>query len=268
MNQTQFHTFTQHLVQRLAADARVLAFVAIGSLAQTERIEAWSDHDFWLITTSAEAQSELLTDLSWLPNPSEIALTLRPAAQYYTVLYTSGHIAEFAVFTRHDLTHGRLADYRLLFDKAEIGPQIQSIAAAVQQERQQSYDATATFRHLLISLCTGAGRARRGEWLSAHTYIFQYALDALLTLIVHHIPAEKPADSGDLFDPRRRFEQRYPKLSAKLSGIMVLPPAIAACHLFDLAQQLLGESTIVLAPEALTAVRTYLQTLAQPPAAE
>jgi hypothetical protein len=260
VNQTQFHSFTHALVHRLEADDRVLALVAIGSLAQSERVDAWSDHDFWVIATAA-AQTELLTDLSWLPDAPEIALTLRPAPQYYTVLYKSGHIAEFAVFTPQELTRGRLTHYRMLFDKAEIAPQIQTIATAVQQEQQQAYDASATFSHFLITLCTGAGRAARGEWLSAHTYIFQYAVDALLTLITHHIPSEESTDSGDLFDPRRRFEQRYPELSTKISPLFLQPPAIAARHLLDLAEQLFAEDTIMRAPQALPTARAYLKTL-------
>jgi hypothetical protein len=190
----QFQRFTHTLEHTLAADDRVLALVAIGSLAHPERIDR-SDHDFWVITTTA-AQADFLTDLSWLPGNRSIALTLPPAEQYYTVLYADGHIAEFAVFGPHDLSRGRLTTYRLLFDKEDITSRVQAIATNVQQQ-QSDYNASATVGHFLITLCTGAGRAARGEWLSAHTYIFQYALDALLTLITHHVPPQWP----ELSDP-------------------------------------------------------------------
>jgi hypothetical protein len=132
MDHAQFHSFTHTLERTLAADDRVLALVAIGSLALSERVDLWSDHDFWIITTTA-AQTDFLTDLSWLPDHMGIALTLRPAQQYYTVLYATGHIAEFAVFGPHDLSRGRLTHYRMLFDKDDITTRIQAIATQVQQ---------------------------------------------------------------------------------------------------------------------------------------
>ncbi|CAN5547756.1 hypothetical protein BH10CHL1_BH10CHL1_12250 [soil metagenome] len=257
MDCAQFHHFTQTLEQTLQADARVLALVAIGSLAQPTRIDQWSDHDFWVITTTA-AQADFLADLSWLPDPAAIVLTLRPAQSYYTVLYTSGHMAEFAVFGPQDLDRGRLTHYRMLFDKAKITPQIAALATAVQQDQQRSYDASSTFAHFLITLCTGSAHAMRGEGLSAHTYIFQYALDALLKLIVHSIPPEQ-TDLADPFNPRRRFEQLYPTLSTTLALWLNLPPAVAAGHMLDLAERLWPDGTLPL--QALRATRAYLQTL-------
>ena len=83
MDSAQFQQFTDTLQHTLSADERVCALVGIGSLAQPERVDRWSDHDFWVITT-AEGQAQFLTDLSWLPEHSAIALALRPAPEYYT----------------------------------------------------------------------------------------------------------------------------------------------------------------------------------------
>jgi len=58
----------------------VLTLVAIGSLARSERVDRWSDHDFWVVTTTA-AQADFLTNLSWLPDHTAIAMTPRPAEQ-------------------------------------------------------------------------------------------------------------------------------------------------------------------------------------------
>ena len=258
MDQTQFHTFTHTLQTTLAADERVLAIVAIGSLVQSERVDSWSDHDFWVITTTA-AQSDFLNNLSWLPDHQAIVLALRPAQQYYTVLYDFGHIAEFAVFGPHDLARGRLNDYRILFDKADITSQVQAIAAQVHQERQDSInDSATTFGHFLITLCTGVGRAARGERLSAYTYIFQYAVDALLQLVTQHIPAQR-SEGADSFEPRRRFEQRYPELGAKLVQLGQLSPTSAADQLLDLAESLFTNSTLSIDPRAVSTTRAYIE---------
>lgn len=259
MNHAQFHNFTHTLENTLIADDRVLGLVAIGSLAQSERIDQWSDHDFWVITTP-DAHANFLADLSWLPDHQAIALTLRPAKQYYTVLYTTGHIAEFAVFGPDDLSLGQLTQYRMVFDKGDITARIRALATYTQHKQQNGYNASATFGHFLVTLCTGIGRVARGEHLSAYTYIFQYALDTLLTLITHHIPPQRPHLS-DSFDPRRRFERIYPELNTTLVHLLTLAPAEAARQMLDLAEQLFPGDTIALAPQALSTTRAYLQTL-------
>ena len=256
MDSTQFHQFTETLQHTLSADERVRALVGIGSLAQPERVDRWSDHDFWVITT-AEGQAHFLNDLSWLPDHSAIALALRPAPEYYTVLYNTGHVAEFAVFALTDLTRGQLDRYRMLFDKNDIRTQIQAVYERT-QGKQQTADPARAIGHLLVTLCTGAARDARGERLSAHKNIFQYALDDLLTLITQHIPAQQ-SDLHDGFDPRRRFEQAYADLSTLLEPILTLTPTAAALPLLDLAERLLQDRMTSFPAPAVNATRAYLQ---------
>lgn len=260
MDSTQFQKFTDTLQHTLSADDRVRALVGIGSLAQPERVDRWSDHDFWVITT-AEGQAHFLNDLSWLPDHSAIALALRPAPEYYTILYTTGHIAEFAVFALTDLARGQLDRYRMLFDKSDIRAQIQAVFERT-QARQQTTDPARTIGHFLVALCTGAARDARGERLSAHTYIFQYALDDLLTVITQHIPAQQP-ELLDRFDPRRRFEQAYPDISALLEPIHTFTPTAAALHLLALAEHLFQDCMPSFPTLAVAATRAFLQTIEQ-----
>jgi hypothetical protein len=257
MNSPQFQQFTATLQHSLSADDRVRALVGIGSLAQPERVDRWSDHDFWVITT-AEGQAHFLEDLSWLPDQSAIALALRPAPEYYTVLYTTGHIAEFAVFALTDLSRGQLDRYRMLFDKSDIRTQIQAIFERTQAKQRDSADPAPTIGHFLVTLCTGVARDARGERLSARTYIFQYALDDMLALITQLIPAQQ-ADLRDSFDPRRRFEQAYPDLSTLLEPILTLRPTAAALRLLDLAEELFQSRMPAFPAPAAAATRAYLQ---------
>ena len=256
MDSTQFQQFTATLQHTLSADDRVCALVGIGSLAQPERVDRWSDHDFWVITT-AEGQAHFLADLSWLPNHSAIALALRPAPEYYTILYTTGHVAEFAVFALTDLTHGQLDRYWMIFDKNNVKTQIQAIYERT-RDKQQTDAAVRTIGHFLVTLCTGAARDARGERLSAHTYIFNYALDDVLRLIIQHIPAQQ-SELNDRFDPRRRFEQAYPELSTLLEPILTLTPTAAALRLLDLAENLFQNRMPAFPAPAVTATRAYLQ---------
>jgi hypothetical protein len=212
------------------------------------------------VITTAEGQAHFLEDLSWLPDHSTIALALRPGPEYYTVLYSTGHIAEFAVFALTDLSRGQLDRYRMLFDKSDIHTQIEGVYARTQAK--QHADPAGIIGHFLVSLCTGAARDARGEQLSAQTYIFQYALDDLLMLITQHIPAQQ-ADLCDRFDPRRRFEYAYPDLSTLLEPILALTPAAAAPRLLDLAEQLFQNRVPVFPMPAVAATRAYLQEIEQ-----
>ena len=256
MDSTQFQQFTETLQHTLSADDRVRALVGIGSLAQPERVDRWSDHDFWVITT-VEGQAHFLTDLSWLPDHSAITLALRPAPEYYTVLYATGHIAEFAVFALTDLARGQLDRYRMLFDKNDIRTQIQAVYERT-QGKQQTADPARAIGHFLVTLCTGAARDARGERLSAHKYIFQYALDDLLALITQHIPAQQ-SDLHDRFDPRRRFEQAYSDLSMLLTPLLTFTPTAAALHLLDIAERLFQDRMTSFPAPAVNATRAYLQ---------
>jgi hypothetical protein len=67
MDSTQFQQFTAILQHTLSADQRVRALVGIGWLAQPERIDRWSDHDFWVITTLTIGHL-LVTDLQTITN--------------------------------------------------------------------------------------------------------------------------------------------------------------------------------------------------------
>lgn len=173
------------------------------------------------------------------------------------MLYSFGHIAEFAVFGLHDLSRGRLTDYHMLFDKQDVTARLKATVAQVQEEQHNGYNATAAFGHFLVTLCTGVSRAARGERLSAQAYIFHYAIDELVTLITHHIPAQR-SDQADSFDSLRRFEQRYPDLSAKLIRLLVLPPSAAARQLLNFAEELFMNTAFIANPQALETTRTLI----------
>jgi hypothetical protein len=81
-----------------------------------------------------------------------------------------------------------------------------------------------------------------------------------LTVITQHIPAQR-SNLSDRFDPRRRFEQVYPDLTALLEPIHTLTPTAAALHLLDLAEHLFQGRMPAFPAPAVTATRVYLQTI-------
>ncbi len=228
----EFARFSDALQQRLEADDLVFALVALGSMAELQRADVWSDHDFWVIAAPGKDDA-LLANLAWLPDADQIIAPIRQAPRYYTVLYASDHVAEFAIFTPDSMASGKLSSYRVLFDRIGLSQSLEAIA----QQAQTPPDETqmlALMHNLLVTLLTGAARAARGEILDSDKYINYFAVNLLLELFKHTIPTEHP-EVIDQLDAWRRCEVIYPLLAAQLQTILRLPMPTRAVHLLALA---------------------------------
>ena len=118
MNLADYNRFTEELRLKLAGDDRVLALIALGSMAQQDyQPDEWSDHDFFVITIQG-VQEDMRRDLSWLPHAAEIIFHFRETEHGLKVLYRGGHLLEFAVFNEDELQLARIRRYRVLLDKA------------------------------------------------------------------------------------------------------------------------------------------------------
>lgn len=195
--------FLDALVARAEADPQVLGLVLCGSSAQVERRDAWSDHDFLLITADGTPES-YRTDLAWLPDHEGIALSFRETAHGLKVLYRSGLLVEFAVFDLAEFAGCALNHYAVVLDRAGIAAVAEAVHARSVAPR--AVDRLAEFRLVLCLLYVGFGRARRGEVLSAGMFVRGFAVEHLLRLVADTLPAERRPPL-DALDPWRRFEQ-------------------------------------------------------------
>lgn len=240
MNLAAYERYSAELEARLRADPRVLGLVALGSYADAALRDGWSDHDFWVVAADAE-QDALLGDLAWLPDAQAIAVAIRAAPNYYTLLYHTGHQVEFGVFDLAHLGQAKTNRFRVVFGSDEVRAQVAALAQATRAAQQAEPELDKIFAYLLVALCVGVARYRRGELLSAHQYIFGYALSDLLSLAVVLLPAEQGAERLDGFDPRRRFEQAYPSLAGSVAPLLEQNTPQAALAIHALAAQLYGE---------------------------
>lgn len=55
MDAKAYDRFTEAICTRLMPDDRVIALIALGSIAAADRRDQWSDHDFRLITRPGNA---------------------------------------------------------------------------------------------------------------------------------------------------------------------------------------------------------------------
>jgi len=230
MTPEAYKTFTEQLCRNLDADARVIGLVALGSMAAVSRQpDAFSDHDFFVITLPGE-QEGFRQDLSWLPNVDQIVLTIRETDHGLKVIDVDAHLLEFAVFDAEEITYAKVNDYRILIDKQDIEDRIKSQV----YEAPTVYDPTRDLAMVRALIYVGAGRAHRGEGLSAHAFIKHHLLTHLLALCTHLLQTEDAtAPPLDSLDPFRRFEQAYPQLGEELHALLLKPPLQAATDLLD-----------------------------------
>lgn len=239
MQRTDYEGFTARLRERLAADGRVVGFVALGSMSgEPPEPDEWSDHDFFVISTPGE-QEGLRTDLSWLPDAGEIALAFRETPHGLKVLYRSGHLLEFAVFDLDELAVARVNRYRTLLDRADVEKRMRSLrersAAEAEQRRSGSRWLSGQF---VTALLVGAGRYLRGERLAGRAAV-QAAVVHLVQLLSRALPTEQ--SMLDSLDPLRRFERAHPRLGEEIDDALGRSSPEAAVLLLRLAQRELAD---------------------------
>lgn len=220
--------FTARLVAHLGADPEVLGVVTLGSTSGLPPgPDAFSDHDFFAVVRTG-AQERFRADLSWMPDPGEIALSFRETAHGLKVLYRSGHLAELAVFDLEELSLARVNRYAVPLDRggvAERMARVREASAASAAGRERPGEAWLAGQ-LLTNLVVGAGRWARGERLSGQVLVWS-AVQHLVPLLRAGLPAEVAARLDDL-DPFRRLEQALPEASAALDAALRLPVPAAA----------------------------------------
>jgi hypothetical protein len=251
MNSTEYEQFTATLLRTLEGDPAVLGVVALGTMAEPTWRDAWSDHDFWVVTPPGR-QDGLLDDLGWLPNSDTLLVRARHGNRHYSVLYRSGHRAEFAVFDPEEAATGMVTVYRVLLDRADVAA---VVARAQEHWRPQSWSEAKRvfiFDNFLILLCTAVARWHRGEQLSARRYLDQFALDSFLKLTL-----TESADR-DAVDPRRHIERRHPRLAQALESLVCRPVPERAIAMLDLAEQSLVTSWLSYPQSRAAEVRSLL----------
>jgi hypothetical protein len=257
MQRTEYDDFTVRLRERLAADGRVVGLVALGSMSgEPPEPDEWSDHDFFVISRPGE-QEGLRTELSWLPDASEISFGFRETAHGLKVLYRSGHLLEFAVFDLDELSVARVNRYRTLLDRADVEERMRGLRerSAAEAEQRQG-DSRWLSGQLITALLVGAGRYLRGERLAGRAAV-QAAAGHLVQLLSRVLPAEHGV--LDSLDPLRRFERAHPRVGEEIDDALGRPSPEAALLLLRLAQRELADRLPEFPKDAARAVERRLE---------
>jgi len=232
--------FTASLLATLVEAPDVLGIVLLGSSSgQPPLPDAFSDHDFFVVTERG-AQERYRTDLAWLPDAAAIALAFRETAHGVKVLYTGGHLAEFAVFDLDELAVARVNRYRVAFDRGEVAARMARVHEVSATAAAAPPDLAWHMGELLTQLVVGTYRDARGERLSGHHFVRVKALGHLLTLLQARLPRDVAARLDDL-DATRRLDLVLPELGRELDVALRAPVPVAARRLLEIAVRELAD---------------------------
>lgn len=201
----------------LAARGDVLAVFGLGSVgAETERIDEYSDLDFFVVAAQGSKQ-KYIEAVDWLEEACPLAYHFKNSDSGRKILFEDGVYGEFAVFEEPDLEQAQYTGGRMIWKHPSFADDgIVNGRAEIPGNRGQSVEYVA--HEALTNLYVGLGRYARGERLSALRFVESYPIDGLLT-VMHLLEPEVPG-YPDRFGVERRAEARFPRFAKRLSGML------------------------------------------------
>ena len=246
-----FDAYTRRVVGWARSEPRVLGVALLGSGADRERIDGWSDHDL-LVLAEPDAVAGLRHDLSWLPDATAIAAAGHEWHDGVKVLFDDGRVLELGVTDPAGLATFPMAAAAVVYDTGPLAAGIAAARAGTSTRRlTEPADAAAV---LLVELVVGVGRVRRGERLSGGNVIRSEAALTLADLLV----ARSGAGHPDPFDGWRRLEAVHPEAAERLAVVLARAPEDAARGILELAEQLLAPGWVQWPARGAQAVRRRL----------
>ncbi|MBI2244598.1 MAG: hypothetical protein HYU55_11880 [Nocardioides sp.] len=253
---SDFDDVLDALVATARASGDVVGLVAFGSTADRSRTDAGSDHDFaWITRPGAQERWRRYAD--WLPDADRIAVHVIEHHGGVKVIYDDGHRLEFGVAELADFATWAGAPARTLVGDQAVEEAVRQVVA---RRPTGAPDAARSVRLFLTQLLSGMERYHRGEVLSASGLIRGEAVEHLIAAVAQRHPGERtPLDP---LDPRRRFEQVYPRLGGRIEQICRQPLGLAGVELLDLAVEAISEGWDEFPHAGVEAARTRMATAA------
>lgn len=258
-----FEAFLARVEEELAGRDGVVGLVGMGSTAERDRVDEWSDHDLAVITADG-TQPAFRSAAAWLPDPERIALEVHEHHGGVKVVYDDGHVVEYGIAGLGELEEWSADAYEVLLDRGDVAETMRAVAA---KPAPVGPDLHRDLGLVLALALIGVGRARRGERLSANALVRGAAVDALTRAIAASV-APLAGARPDSLDPARRFESAHPWIAERIDGLLANPVEDCARGLVDLAVDTFGVGDGGVDGRALEAVRARLGWAAVGPSAQ
>jgi hypothetical protein len=233
----KFEDYTRSLAESVGRHEDVEGLVLLGSTAAVDRVDEWSDHDFYLVVREGR-QEHFRNDLSWLPRVDEVLFAVRETEHGLKVVYRDGAVLEFAVASGPEISTFGGSPWVVVLDRADVTARME---ASPPPPAVQEPDDLREFRLFLSLVLIGVGRARRGEELAGGELVRTYATERLLKVLRHRLQPqpETPESTPDPFNVFRRFEAAWPVVGAALGRAMALPVDECGARLLGIAESFL-----------------------------
>lgn len=213
----------EQLLGRLSQVAEVLersgkgvALLGAGSTGlELERLDQFSDLDF-LAVVAEGSKDEFVSSLAWLEAVHPIAYAYRNTVDGYKVLFADGIFAEFGILTPTELTAIPYPPTRIVWKTDAFDERQAQGNDLPPQGGKPSLEWL--IGEILTNLYVGLSRYKRGEKLAAFHLVQVHAVNRIVEL-APYIEAAQSLPS-DIFARERRFEGRFPGVSAPLSAFM------------------------------------------------
>jgi hypothetical protein len=248
MLRADFDRFVDLLQTHAASDDRFVGLVLLGSTASPNRIDEWSDHDFWVVTRPGRA-GEVRADDSWLPDRDRIVVFAPDTDHGRIVIYDDGHLLEFAVFEPGEVTLAQANEYRVIHDEIGLAGTMAEIASRPLPVPKPDR----LFGKLASQITIGVTRWARGERLSANHLVRGWAARTLVEILsLTLVPSDRAPLDG--FDPNRRFELAAPEAAAEIDRAL-------ESTLLDCAESLLriAARSTEMSPAGIAAVMATIE---------
>lgn len=193
------------LADRLKKRNDCLGLLALGSCAEQERLDEWSDLDFFVFVEKG-SQSLYLSNLDWLEECSPLAFVFRNTKDGHKILWEDGVYAEYAVFELDMMSDIPYSKGTFIFKRDGVDLLESSLLSMPNPYQTIEYASN----EILTNLYVGLLRYHRGEVLSAFRLIQVHAIDRFIAMA--HLVYPTQSTQVDLFSLERRVEQRHPEL--------------------------------------------------------
>lgn len=231
MKRADFDRFVEQLSRHATSDDRISGLVLLGSASATDRIDEWSDHDFWVVTRPGRA-AEMRNDDSWLPDRERVVVSASDTEHGRIAIYDDGHLLEYAVFEPDEITLAQANDYRVIHDEIDLAETM----AEMTSRRRIAIAPDRLCARFLSQTTIGVTRWARGERLSANHLVRGWAARTLVEILTGSLaPADREPLDG--LDPNRRFELAAPHVAGQIDRALESPLLDCAETLIHIAAE-------------------------------
>lgn len=200
------------LKEEVSKYKEVRCLLGLGSLSNQDRLDDFSDIDFFLIVENGQKE-KFINDLSWL-EVEPLIYSFKNTRDGYKAMYHDGVFAEFAVFDEEEMKTAKFTGGKVFYHKEDFDLEI---IKPKYEPKLKEVNVNFNINEALTNLYIGLLRDLRGEKSSAMTFIQSYAYGLTIELFPKVFDEEKNEIDPYVFE--RRIETRFPNQKALLMSM-------------------------------------------------